>query len=239
MTLIVDILARAARQCSVPAPSSWVAYGKAEVEEMRDFLSETVGDIQERFDVAGPLGKSVTITGDGGEVYALPSDFKRMARDGLAVYERYRSRRACLPVSTSGDWEYLKELGAAGADRYYRVQGYEGNYTISFYRPLEAGLSAVVSYVSTNWVVNGATEKPEFSLGDDVSMLPREILETGIVWRFRERKGLEFTDKQAEYEAKLARWVNDTRGLRVISFGATNGRGPFDVPVPDFIPSGA
>lgn len=233
MTLIVDILGRAARQCSVNPPSSWVTTQDATALELRDFLDETVDDILERIDVTGPVSKSVTITGNGGATYALPANYKRLHRGEYSVYERFRTRRACVPVSDDGQWQYMQELGTAGAYRFYRLKGYPGSFEIEFFRPLETDLTVIVNYVSQNWI---AGDKGNFSSDDDVSMFERRLLEAGTVFRFRERKGLEFTDKQAEYEALLARMSNDTRTRRSITFGAVPMRHPWDVPVPDFIP---
>jgi hypothetical protein len=237
MTLITDILARAARQCSVIPPSSWVTATDQTTLEIRDFLMETADDVLERIDLTGPISQTITITGTDDETYSLPADYKRLQRGEYAVYERFRTRRACVPVSDDGQWEYMKELGTAGAYRFFRVRGYDENFEIDFYRPLDTGLTAVVSYLSKNWIVNGSTTKSAFDDNSDVSMLPRRLIEAGIVFRFRERKGLEYGDKQAEYEALLARMGNDTRTRRTITFGGVNPRGPFDIPLPDFIPS--
>ncbi len=236
MTLVVDILARAARQCSVLPPGNWLTATAQTSVEFLDFLSETIDDIQERVDLTGPMSKTITITGDGGEEYALPADFKRLHRSRFAVYEKQRTRRECIPVTSDGDWEYMKELGVAGVNRYYRQRGYDGAFVLDFYRPPETGIEISVSYVSTAWLTNGGTEKSNFTDSGDVCYLPRRLIEAGIVFRFRERKGLEFTDKQAEYEALLARMSNDTRGRRAINFGPVPQRNPWDVPVPDFIP---
>lgn len=233
MTLVVDILARAARQCSVVPPSNWVTATDQTSLEIRDFLSETVDDVLERIDLTQPISKSTTITGTGAETYSLPANYKRLHRGTFAVYERFRTRRECIPVSDDGQWEYMKELGSAGAYRFYRVRGYPGAYEIDFFNPLETGIEVVANYVSLNWIVG---DKSEFTSNDDVSQLPRRLLEAGIVFRFRERKGLEYGDKMAEYEALLARMANDTKTRRSIVFGGFTPRGPFDVPTPDFIP---
>jgi hypothetical protein len=235
MTLIVDILGKAARQCSVAAPSSWITTSDLAAIELRDFLEETVDDVLERIDLTQPISKSVVITGTDAETYSLPVDYKRVHRGDYAVYERFRTRRACVPVADDGEWQYMQELGTAGAYRFFRIRGYDENYTVDFYRPLEDGITVVINYVGKNWIVG---DKSEFTALEDVSMLPRRLLEAGTVFRFRERKGLEFTDKQAEYEALLARMANDTRTRRTITFGDTPKRAPWSVPVPDFIPSG-
>jgi hypothetical protein len=234
MTLIVDILARAARQCSVVPPSSWLTATDQTALEILDFMDETRADIMGRVDVVGPMSVTTTVAGNGGESYALPADFMRLHRGDFAVYERFRTRRACVPVSSDGEWEYLKELGSGGAYRFYRLRGYEGNWEIDFQLPLETGITVVVGYVSRNWIAGG---KPTFTDATDVSLLPRRLVEQGIVWRFRRRKALEYADAMAEYEMLMSRYSNDSRTRRSINFGSPVSRGPFDIPVPDVIPS--
>ena len=203
---------------------------------MLDFLGETIDDILNRVDVVGPVSKTATITGTGVETYNLPANMARLHRGKYAVYERLRTRRDCVPVPDDGTWEYMKELGTAGAYRFYRLQGYDGAYTIGFYRPLETGVTVVVSYVSTVWIASGGTEKTAFTAAEDNCLLPRKVVEDGIVWRFRRRKGLDYSDVQADYEMQLANLSNDTRTRRTVSFGAVPIRAPWDVPIPDYIP---
>lgn len=237
MTLVTDILARAARQCSITPPSSWLTATSQTTLEVLDFLDMTITDIRDRLDLTGPMGKTMAITGTGVEDYALPADFHRLQRDSLAVYEQSRTRRACVPIPADGQWEYLQELGTSGAYRFYRLQGYPGAYTIGFQRPLETDLTVIVSYVSTEWLINAATRKSEFTAAEDECLLPRELIETGIVWRFRHRKALEYRDVQGRYETLMARLDNDGRTRRSVDFGPTPTRAPWDVPVPDVIPN--
>lgn len=237
MTTVLEILARASRQCSVNAPPSWLAASDQTSQEVLDFLEMTVTDIQDRLELVGPLSGQQVITGTGAENYALPADFHRLQRGEYSVYERLNTRRACLPVSDDGQWEYLQEYGAAGANRYYRLTGYPGSWQIGFERVLETDLTAVVSYVSTNWLINGVTYKPMFTAEEDICLLPRELVESGIVWRFRQRKALDYADVQMRYETLMARYGNDSRTLRKVHFGSVPMRSPWDIPVPDFIPS--
>jgi len=202
-----------------------------------DFLDQTISDIQDRLDTTGPMSKQIEITGTGVESYALPADMIRLQRSEFAVYERLRTRRACVPVTTDGEWEYLQELGTTGAYRFYRLTGYQGAWKIGFQRELDAGLTVLVSYVSKNWIINGATKKPALTDPADETMLPRRLVEAGIVWRFRQRKGLEYGDVKSDYEIQMARYINDSRTIRRVSFGPTPTRGPFDIPVPDIIPT--
>lgn len=238
MTTVVEVLKRAAHQCSLPIPNTWAAATRLEHVEFRDFLAETVEEILDRVDLPSPVGKQTTITGDGSESYSLPSDFRRLARDPLAVYETTTLRRAGVPVSSDGAWTHLNQIGAAGTNRFYAVEGYDANWTIKFERDLTSGNSVTVSYVSNIWCKSSAdVEQDEFTSDDDVLLIPRLPVEAGIVWRFRARKGFPYSDMMARYEAHLSRLVSDSRGIRKICFGgAPDDAKVMRVPVPDYIP---
>lgn len=239
MTTVAAILASAARQCSVPAPSAWATATEPQHVELRDdFLRETADDLIDRVDWPQPIGQTVAITGNGSMNYAMPADFRRLMRDKYAVYERQRTRRECIPVVTDGEWEYMQELGTAGAYRFYRLKGYESAFTMDFYREPSAGETIVINYVSDVWALsNGGARQGEFLAETDVCLFPRRLVETGIVWRFRKRRGLEYGDVLAEYEMLMGRALNDKRTRRTIAFGHVEGRQPWDVPIPDVIPS--
>lgn len=236
MTLVTEALDRIARQCSVKGPTSWLSATRADHVELRDdFLVETVEDILDRVDLGEPIVKTSTITGTGAENYALPSDFRRLTRDPLAIYDDQQDR-AGVPVTNSGEWTYIKDLGTAGITRFFRVKGYEGNYTIDIYREPDTGETISVHYVGDAWITNGGTEKREFTDPEDTLLLPRRLVEAGTVWRFRERRGLPYQDKFNEYEALLQRAHIDSRNLRRISFGEPDRTIKWQDLVPAFIP---
>lgn len=218
MTTIVTALNRIARQCSVKAPSSWVTATRDDHVEIRDdFLLEAVDDIIDRVDLPSPIGAQTTITGTGVETYTLPANFKRLHRSELAVYD-VQLDRACVPVHTDGEYTYIKDQGTAGTIRYYKLTGYEGNWSISFYD--EPSTDITISYSTVNWMATaGGTAGDMLTDETDVLLLPRRIVEAGTVWRFRERRGLPYLDKYNECEALLARLINDRRGMRRINMG--------------------
>lgn len=219
MTLVTEALNRIARQCSVSAPTSWItAAGDEHVELRDDFLAETVDDILERVDLPAPIGAQTTITGTGAETYSLPVNFKRLMRDKLAVYDTFHDRPV-YPVTTDGEWAALEDLGASLTAQYYRLSGYDGDWDISFFGYPSASITLTVSYVSKNWLINESTQKSAFTDPADTLLLPRRVVEVGVVWRWRERRGLPYRDKYMEYEALIARLSNDSRGRRTVSFG--------------------
>ena len=237
MTLITEALDRIARQCSVTPPSSWVTAARTDHVELRDdFLLEAIDDIVERVDLPEPIAARVDITGTGAETYSLPANFKRLQRDDLAVYDPQLDRMV-EPITNDGQWIYLKDIGTAGIIHYYRIRGYEGNWEIDFYDAPASPRVMNVSYITTNWMATaGGTAGSSFTDETDVLLLPRRVVETGAVWRFRERRGLPYQDKYNEYEMLLARLSNDTRSRRKISFGEPVRDVRWQDLIPAFIP---
>lgn len=247
MTTIVDALNRIARQCSLKAPSSWVNATRDDHVELRDdFLGETVDDILDRVDLPGPIGASSTLAAlhtatastlnsDGSRTYALPSDFKRLHRDSHAIYDVEQDTPA-LPISTDGQFQYLTDTGAAGSIHYYQLKGYDGNFSLTLYDDPGTGNPMIVNYSTTYWMATSAgTVGDMFTSEDDVLLLPRRLVESGTVWRYRERRGLPYQDKYQEYEGLFSRMINDKRGRRVINMGEPEAVRWTDL-VPAFIP---
>lgn len=238
MATVAEVMDDVADECSVVPPSSWVAATSLTYRELKRFLRQTVDELLERVDWPDPIAKDQVITGDGSETYTLPSDFKRLTRDPLTVYETTTTRRAGIPVSTNGKWTHLKDIGSAGGNRYYRISGdEESGFSISFWDNPSSGNSITVSYISKNWLDISGTEGAVWSSNDATLLLPRRVVEQGVVWRFRRKKGLPYADRMGEYEAVLARMANDARVVRKVDMTGGGGmRNPFDIPVPDFIP---
>lgn len=219
MTTVVEALNRIARQCGVKSPSSWASATQDDAVALRDdFLLETVDDVLDRVDLPSPIGAQTTITGTGAETYNLPSNFKRLHRSDLAVYDVLQDR-AGIPVHTDGEYTFIKDQGAAGVTRFYKIGGYEGNYTISLFDEPATGQEITISYSTDEWLTEGGSNKNTFTTEDDVLLLPRRIVEAGTVWRWRERLGLPYEDKYNECELLITRLINDSRGMRTINMG--------------------
>lgn len=239
MATVAEVMDDVAEECSVSAPNAWVSSSTASISELKRFLRQTADELLDRVDWPDPITADTVITGTGAETYDLPGSFKRLTRDPLTVYELTTTRRAGVPVNSNGAWTHLKQIGSAGGDRYYRLSGDEAaGFKISFYRNPGASESITVSYVSKNWMRNGSTLVADWTDEAAVLLLPRKVVEMGVIWRWRRRKGLPFTDRLAEYEINVERLANDYRGIRTINFGGRPAmKSPFDIPVPDIIPT--
>lgn len=245
MTLIVDALNRIARECGVKAPSSWVSTTKDEHVEIRDdFLLQTIEDIRDRVDLPFPVSDTQTFTGgsgttqaDGSEKFDMSSRFVRMQRGEMAVYDPQQDRPA-IPVSDDGLWSYITDQGAAGVVKYYRITGFPGNQDIHFYNAPGTGQEIKIHYVTNKWMVNAeGSGGSAFTNDTDQLTFPRRVVESGTVWRFRERRGLPYLDRYNEYEALIARLSNDSRQRKVVNMGGIDRDVRWQDLVPSWIPN--
>lgn len=240
MATVAEVMDDVALECAIAVPNSWIAaITRRTYQEMHSILRITVEELLDRVDWPDPVTKDVTITGTGVEQYDLPDDFKRLTFDRGAVYETTMNRRPCIPVTTNAQWTYLDQHGSAMGERFYRTGGNDADgFTIDFYRPLETDSEVIASYVSKNWLTHEGTQGFAWNSVEDTLLLPSELIRMGCVWRFKRRKGLPYESIMGEYEGKLARLANESRGKRKICFGpSSEPRNPFDIPVPDYIPS--
>jgi hypothetical protein len=228
-----------ALECAVTVPGSWIAaVTQRTYAELQSVLRLTVDELLDRVDWPDPITNDTVIVGTGVESYDLPEAYKRLTFDDYAVYETTRTRRSAIPVTSNGAWTALKLYGSAGGERFYRLSGDESaGFDISFYRPLETGASITVSYVAQNWLRSGGNPASTWATVDDTLLLPDELIRPGCVWRFKKRKGFPYQDIMNEYEAKLARLANESRGKRTICFSDKEPGLPMRVPVPDVIPT--
>lgn len=237
MTTIAATLTGVALQASVSTPDSWVTATDDEHVQIRDvFLRQTTDDILDRLDLPSPIGGQTTIAGDGSASYDLPSNYRRMKRSAWSAYEE-GLLYPCTQVASEGEFDYIKDRGLAGAERYFYITGYDGSFDVEFYRAPATGVTILMSYMTNNWMATtGGSAGTAFTLDTDVLLLPRDLVEAGTLFRYRRRHGLGHEPIQAEYEAKMSRYASSATGRRSVMFGDMPLRKPWDVPLPDYIP---
>lgn len=162
--------------------------------EMADLCNDVAEEIAKGHDWRS-LTKVATIS--GAETVALPSDYDRMTAggeiddpstwfwgyepfDSVNQWMRYRNGQY-IPVSPGG-WIIM-----GGALNFY---------------PAPTG-QAVFPYVSNRFVRNGSEMKTEFSTDQDEFVLPERLMTLGLIWRWKQMKGLEYAEDMQTYSNAL------------------------------------
>ena len=151
-------------------------------------------------------------TGDGTtSAYDLPFDYKRMLKDGRLWSSR--TFGPLLAVQGEDDWLRLSV-------RKYTIV--IGSWIIlggqMLFNPAIYAAEVVSWYYVSNLIAIAAdtTLQSEFINDSDVFRLNSRILQLGIIWEWRQRKGLPYQEDLQTYELALAKAINEDKGARII-----------------------
>jgi hypothetical protein len=69
-----------------------------------------------------------------------------------------------------------------------------------------AGADLMFEYHSRCWLtsVDGVTYRTAWASDDDVALLDEDLMTAGLVWRWKQAKGLEYAEDFAKYERRVA-----------------------------------
>lgn len=262
---VQTILQRAARRCSYdPATIDFFGGNDPAGAELIAYLADVAAEITDRVDAA-PLSASFRLAKDyAGQItgtatfstglrlpivchtdargFTLPEWVLRIARDPRAFYEdTYRQPR--ILVQNGGDWAARVAWGPTGADRYFATQGLPGAIRVACLPMPELFLPFTLTAATDLWVRSASDGRllSEPVTGDDIPVIPERLLEDGVVMRFRERRGLDWESVLDRFEARLARWDNDTKARQSVSLARPSALldrdgHPILPQVPDYIP---
>lgn len=218
--------------CGLPQPSGVVSSTDLTVTKFLAFAqveAETTGsDFNWR-----SLNIALQLTGDGATtLFALPSDFERILQGQALWSQKYPSIPLQGPIS-SQDLLALKALPVMPVRPVWRLIG----GTLEIWPALSIGEIVNGEYRSTNPIVSGdgLTRKPRWTNDSDYTLFPEVILKLGMIWRWKQSKGLDYAedfksyqlerDKKAAHEAgaKIVRMTNQ------LNWGSNNWPGTISV----------
>jgi hypothetical protein len=100
------------------------------------------------------------------------------------------------------EWQSQKASNVSGPYSQYRIRG--GN--LLFIPAPSAGDTCAFEYQSRYWVRDSGSTTTRASYTDDtdVARLDEDLITLGLIWRWREAKGLSYAEDFAEYERQVA-----------------------------------
>jgi hypothetical protein len=111
------------------------------------------------------------------------------------------------------EWQALKARTATGPYPSYRLFGGK----LYAYPAPAAGNTWVFEYQSTYFCQSSAgANQSAWAVDTDVGVLDENLMELGIVWRFKKKNGLDYSEDFRSYEQKLANETSRAGGRRVL-----------------------
>jgi hypothetical protein len=154
-----------------------------------------------------------TVTGDGSDTsFALPTDYDRMPQ-GAKVYSS-SSYMALRPVRDVNQWLEFQIDPVVGDPGFWIVLGNEFHIKPA----LGNGNTAKFYYISNKCVTGGT--KAAFSADADTFDIGGDRLITlGLVYRWKELKGLDFALDEENYKTALMQEIGRDKGARTLYIG--------------------
>ena len=129
----------------------------------------------------------------------LPTDLGWIIHD--TMFNRTTTLQVRGPINPR-EWEELLAIGASVSEPRYRIYG----NSIWFNPAPTAGQTCYYEYVSTNWCeTSGGTGQARWAADTDVSRLPDSVMTLGIVWRWKQAKGLDYAQDFESWESAKMR----------------------------------
>ena len=160
------------------------------------------------------LNKIAVITGDGStEDFALPADYDRQL-DKSQLWST-SLETPLSPISDRDEWLGLDIKSFDFIINAWII--YAGEIHIK--QPLASAVEVKYFYQSNLWGLNGATPISEFTADTDTFRIDERLLKLGIIWKWREMKGLPYAEDLATYERLLAKLAMRDKGSRIYRLG--------------------
>lgn len=118
------------------------------------------------------------------------------------------------------EWRNLIVRTQTGPRPYWRIRG----NNLEMYPVPAAGNTVTFEWQSKNWCESsGGTGQSSWAADDDVGRLDEPLMTLGIIWRFLERRGLDYAEPFRKYEMRKRNLQARDGGARRLRAGAPRG----------------
>jgi hypothetical protein len=129
---------------------------------------------------------------------SLPSDLDWIIPE--TIWNRTRKRRVYGPISAA-EWQLIQATTQLTVDPAFTIRG----GAIYITPTPDAGDTVAYEYLSTKWCEsNLGVAQAEFAADTDVARIDEELHVLDGIWRFKQKKGLDYLGDQTIFERRVA-----------------------------------
>lgn len=150
--------------------------------------------------------------------YTWPEDFRVAIFGSVFDTTEYYKVRGSINIE---DWNMLKYGLLNQISRETFRLGYSGTEPTIELSPPPSSVRALVALYSSKYYAQdiAGTRKEKYEADSDVSVIPEDLIELGVKWRFRRAKGLDFSAELSEYNSTCKTQFARFRGSSEIAVG--------------------
>lgn len=183
----------------IPSPATVVGSTDTQVLQVKAILEEEGNDLASRggWNEIELEGSHTTLNQeDQGEIATIAGNGYRYIRNNT-MWDR-TERLPVVGPANDQEWQSLKGFISTGPRYIFRIRG--GKLLVN--PPPPAGNEWYFEFASKDWIIaaDGMSTKEIFTADDDEMVIPDTLLLSGLRWRWKKEKGLEYAEDFRTYE---------------------------------------
>lgn len=220
----LQIIQTACRRIGILAPNAVLSSVDAQIIQLLA-ISEEEGQEQAERHAWEALQTEATFTTVAHETQGLLSTiapgFKYIVNE--TIWNRTLRRPVYGPKSEQ-DWQEAKAMQINGPFNSFRIQG----DAIKFNPIPVAGQTCAFEFISNNWINTSAGGTSSIWTNDaDTPKIDDQMIVLGTIWRWKQAKGLDYSEDYAKYERRIMDKMGRDGGKPKLNMnGATNNIAP-------------
>ena len=141
-------------------------------------------------------------------------------------------RRPVYGPKSEQDWQQAQAMQINGPFNSFRIIG----DVLNFYPNPVGGQTCAFEYISKNWISTlvGGTSSV-WTNDADTPLINDEVLVLGLVWRWKQAKGLDYAEDFGKYERRMADLMGRDAGKPTLSMSGAK----YDIQPGVFVPAGS
>lgn len=208
--------------CGLPQPVQAIGNSDATVAQFVAFAQKEADETFTDFNWRSTKVNAQIIGDNATTLFSLPADFERIVAGQALWSTKYPSIPLQGPIS---DVELiaLKALPVMPVRPVWRLIG----TTLEIWPALSTGETVNLEYFTSYpiYAADGVTRKARFTADTDYAVFPETILTRGLIWRFKQSKGLDYAEDFRTYDRERDKRASHEAGGRVVQMTNTYNLG--------------
>lgn len=232
---VLTIAQEAMQQMGLTPPTSLTNSTDALGSQLKSMLHTLGEDVlrRTRWQKLKRTGMILTAAAESqGDLLTLYPDFRGIVND--TMYNQTLDRKIWGPKS-SQEWTAAKGMAwVVAPQQWWRIV----DDVLYLYDQSTANETVTFEYFSDAWIKSNSADDRYSRIENDshLCLLPTEMMKAGLVWRWKQQKGLEYSEEFRDFESFVKAWMAEDGGKEIVSLAPRHDRYndpyPFDVSVP-------
>lgn len=197
----LTIVQNACLRIGITSPTAVATSADPQILQLLALLNEEGQSLSERtnWQALTNVGTFTTVATEvQGALSTIAPNLRFIIND--TIWNRTLQRPVYGPLSPQG-WQAQKAMLFQGPWNQYRIYG----GSLRFLPSPTAGQSCYFEYVTAAWGTDstGATGRTAFTADADVALLDENIMTLGLIWRWKQQKGFDFSVDFQKYDQQV------------------------------------